>query len=154
MKSRKKPGRSPLSLELRELIRRLFREIRLWGAPRIQAELEHLGHHVAMSTIDKYMDRGQCPPSQTWRTFISNHGAEILACGIFTIPTATFRSITGFVVMELGRRRIVACDATAHPTAAWAAAVLRRAHLATESRCQYVLRDRDAIYGKAFAEVI
>ena len=62
--------------------------------------LEHLGHHVAKSTIDKYMDRGSHPPSQTWRTFLHNHAGEILACDFFTIPTATFRTITGFVVLE------------------------------------------------------
>ena len=154
LKSRGKPGRPAVSLELRELIRRLSRENRLWGAPRIQLELEHLGYHVAMSTIDKYRDRRFGPPSQTWRAFLANHGSEILACDFFTIPTATFGTITGFVVMELGRRRIVACDVTAHPTAAWATGIVRRAHLAAGRRGQYLLRDRDAIYGKEFTHVV
>jgi putative transposase len=154
MKSKGKPGRPLIPGEVRDLIRRLSRENRLWGAPRIQDELEHLGHHVAKSTIDKYMDRGSHPPSQTWRTFLHNHAGEILACDFFTIPTATFRTITGFVVLELGRRRIVACDVTANPTAAWAAAVVRRAFMATGRSATHLLRDRDAVYGEEFKTVI
>jgi len=154
LKSRKKSGRPPIPMELRELIRRLSRENRLWGAPRIQLELAHLGYRVAMSTIDKYRDRRSGPPSQSWRAFLHSHGSEILACDFFTIPTATFGTITGFVVMELGRRRIVACDVTAHPTAAWAASVVRRAHLAAGRRGQHLLRNRDAIYGAEFSSAM
>ena len=113
LKSRGKPGRPPIAMELRELIRRLSRENRLWGAPRIQLELAHLGHRVASSMIDKYMDRRTGPSSQTWRAFLRNHGSEILACDFFTIPTATFGSITGFVVMELVRGHVAGHDAPA-----------------------------------------
>ncbi len=56
-RSRGKPGRPPIPIEVRELIRRMSRENRFWGAPRIQDELEHLGHHVAKSTVEKYMAR-------------------------------------------------------------------------------------------------
>ena len=45
---------------------------------------------------------------------------EILACDFFTTPTVTFKTVTGFVVMEPGRRRILACDVPTHPTAEWA----------------------------------
>ena len=58
-------GRPPVALEVRDLIRRLSGENRLWGAPRIQAELERLGHHVAKSTVERYMARSTRPPSGT-----------------------------------------------------------------------------------------
>jgi len=43
---------------------------------------------------------------------------------------------------------------TAHPTANWAAAVIRRAWLASAGRARFVLRDRDAIYGGEFRTAI
>ena len=52
-KSRSKPGRPPISIELIQLIRRLSTENVLWGAPRIKAELALLGHEVAESTVAK-----------------------------------------------------------------------------------------------------
>jgi hypothetical protein len=149
-RSRGKPGRPTITIELRELIRRLSRENRFWGAPRIQAELERLGHHVAKSTVERYMVRRSGPPSGTWRAFLRNHSGEVLACDFFLVPTATFKSLIGFVVMELGRRRIVACDVTTNPTASWAASVVLRAVLAAGGRACYGLRDRDSIYGEEF----
>ena len=144
LKSRGKPGRPAVLQEVRNLIRRLSRENRLWGAPRIQRELEHLGHNVAKSTVDKYMVRYTGPPSPTWRAFLRNEGAAILACDFFQVPTATLKTLTGFDVMELGRRRILVCDVTKHPTAAWAASCLARA---IQAGHQFLLRDRDSIYG-------
>ena len=34
---------------------------------------------------------GRQPPSQTWRTFLHNHLADLVALDFFTVPTATFR---------------------------------------------------------------
>lgn len=107
-KSSGKPGRPAVNLETRELIRRLSRENRLWGAPRIQAEFERLGLQVAKSTVERYMVRDLGPPSSTWRAFLRNHAGEMLACDFFTAPTASFKSLIGLAVIELGRRRIVA----------------------------------------------
>ncbi len=56
-KSRGKPGRPPISMEIILLIRRLSLENVLWGAPRINAKLALLGHELAESTVAKYMVR-------------------------------------------------------------------------------------------------
>jgi hypothetical protein len=61
------------TLSYRALIRRISRENPLWGAPRIHGELRMLGIEVAESTVDRYMGRNRRPPSQGWRTFLSNH---------------------------------------------------------------------------------
>lgn len=149
-KSKGKPGRPPIPLEVRDLIQRMSRENRFWGAPRIKDELATLGYEVAKSTVEKYMDRAPSPPSPTWRAFLRNQATEILAADFFTIPTATFKSITGFVVVELGRRRILAIGATASPSASWATTMLRRAVLRAGRSVRYLLRDRDSIYGEVF----
>ena len=100
------------------------------------------------------MVRHRGPPSGSWRAFLRNHADEILACDFFIVPTVSFKTLIGFVVMELGRRRIVACDVTASPAAGWAATVVRRAVLAAGGRAHYLLRDRDAIYGEEFRAAV
>ena len=46
-KSGTRPGRPPVSRELRELIHRMSKENPLWGAPRIHGELLKLGFEIA-----------------------------------------------------------------------------------------------------------
>ena len=91
----RKPGRPCLDQELRTLIRRMSRENPLWGAPRILSELFLLGYKAAEGTVAKYVARPRKPPSQTWRTFLANHAADIVACDFFTVPTVTFRVFYG-----------------------------------------------------------
>jgi hypothetical protein len=50
-----KVGRPCIHHEIRALIRRMSRENRIWGAPRILSELRLLGYDVAESTVAKYM---------------------------------------------------------------------------------------------------
>ena len=99
----------------------------LWGAPRIHGELEKLGISVSQSTVAKYMRRQRRPPSQTWRTFFTNHASQIMAADLFVVPTATFRLLCVLVILAHDRRRIVHVAVTDHPTAAWTAQQLRNA---------------------------
>ncbi|MGZ5380110.1 MAG: hypothetical protein ACXWD8_19680, partial [Mycobacterium sp.] len=45
----------------------------------IHGELLKLGFEVAQSTVARYMCRHSRPPSQGWRTFLSNHVDGIAA---------------------------------------------------------------------------
>ena len=93
-KSRHRPGgRPPVTLEVlvRDLIRRLFRENPLWGAPRVHGELRMLGIEVSQTAVAKYMLRHRGPPSQNWRTFLHNHAKDLESIDFFTVPTITFR---------------------------------------------------------------
>ena len=83
------PGRPPIDLEIRRLIRRMARENPIWGRRRIQAELRFLGYEVAELTVAKYMRRSP-RPSSTWRTFLGAHIGEIVAVDFFVVPTLTF----------------------------------------------------------------
>ena len=92
----------------------------LWGAPHIRAERALLGHAVAESTVAKYMVKAcDREPSQTWRTFLTNHMHETAACDFFTVPTVTFRNLFVFLVLHPGSRRILHVGVTEHPTAEW-----------------------------------
>jgi transposase InsO family protein len=142
-----KPGRPSIPREVRALLRRMARENPTWGAPRVASELRLLGHEVAMSTVAKYWPRGCRPPSQTWKTFLHNHVGSLAAMDFCVVPTATFRLLYVFVILCHERRRVVHVNITAQPTAAWVAQQLREA-FPFETAPQYLLRDRDATYGR------
>jgi putative transposase len=142
-------GRPQIDKEIRGLIRRMSRENPLWGVPRIQSELRLLGFDLAESTIAKYRVRSKKPPSQTWKTFLDNHQAQIASIDFLTVPTATFRVLYCFLILLHDRRRVVHFNVTAHPTAAWTAQQIVEAF--PEDRApRFLLRDRDQIYGEEF----
>ncbi|MGH9763728.1 MAG: hypothetical protein ACREAC_23085, partial [Blastocatellia bacterium] len=91
----------------------------LWGAPRIHGELLRLGIQIAQATVAKYMLRSPKPPSQTWRTFLSNHMKDMASADFFVVPTATFRVLFVFLVLSHDRRRIAHFGVTSNPTAEW-----------------------------------
>jgi len=114
-------GRPSVAKETRELIRTLSRNNSIWGAPRIRSELLKLGIQISEASVAKYMVRHRKPPSQTWRTFLKNHAAQLASVDFFTVPTALFQVLFVFIVMRHDRRRIVHFNVTAHPTAEWTA---------------------------------
>jgi len=150
-KSRGRPGRPKIALEIRRLIRQMSHQNPLWGTPRIQSELALLGDIVAESTIDRYRIRQPKPPSQTWRTFLDNHVHDIVAVDFLTVPTATFRILFCFVVLHHHRRMVLHFNVTTHPTAKWTAQQVVEAFPFDESP-RFLLRDRDGVYGTVFRE--
>lgn len=150
-KSRGRPGRPSVSRELRELIRRMSRENRLWGAPRIHGELLKLGFEIAESTVSKYMARRSGPPSQTWRTFLRNHADAITAIDLCLVPTVTFECLFAFLVMGHGRRQLLWFAVTRRPTAEWLARQIVEA-FPWNTAPRYLIRDNDGAYGKTFTK--
>jgi putative transposase len=138
-------GRPALASDLRVLIRQMREANPLWGAPRIHGELQKLGIEIAQATVAKYLGRRGGPPSQSWRTFLTNHVSQLASIDFFTVPTATFRVLFVFVVLSHDRRRIVHVNVTAHPTGAWAAQQLREAW-PWDTAPRFLIRDRDAVY--------
>src|SRR5262249_37415017 len=143
-------GRPVISADVRDLIRRMSYANPLWGAPRIHGELLKLGLRVSQATVSKYMVRPRRPASQAWRTFLKNHASDLIALDFFTVPTATFRVLFVLVMLTHSRRRLVHVNVTEHPTAEWTARQLLEA-AAVEDLPQYLLRDRDQVYGERFS---
>src|SRR5262245_55340953 len=114
-KSRRRSGRPAVPPDIRTLIRTLACENPLWGAPRIHGERLKLGLEVSQATVAKYMARPRTPPSQSWRTFLTNHLHQIAAADFFVVPTATYRLLFVLVILAHERRRIVHA-VTNHPT--------------------------------------
>ncbi len=124
-----------------------------WGAPRIHSELLLLGYTVSETTVSKYMSRTPKPPSQSWCTFLNNNVRDIAAIDFFTVPTATYRVLYVLVVLRHHRRKIVHCNVTDHPTAAWTAQQIVEA-FPNDDAPRFLIRDRDRIYGSSFTERI
>jgi len=121
----------------------------LWGAPRIHGELLKLGLDVCERTVSRLLARRPRPPSQTWRTFLTNHIATMASMDFFTVSTLTGRVLFVLVLLSHERRRVVHVNVTEHPTATWTAQQVVNA-FPDHTAPRWLLRDRDSIYSAAF----
>ena len=146
-----RPGRPPIPLELRQLIRRMASENPSWGEERIANELlVKLGIRVSPRTVGKYMPvrpPGHPRGDQRWSTFLKNHAVAILACDFFVAVTATFRMLYVFVVIEHSTRRLAHINVTSNPSAAWTLQQLREV-VGNGRGHRYLIHDRDRIFAK------
>ena len=142
-------GRPGISKEIRDLIRTMSKANVIWGAPRIHGELLKLGIEVSQATVAKYMVKPSKPPSQSWRTFLENHFRQMVSVDFFVVPTVSFRILYVFLVLSHERRRVVHFNVTDHPTAEWTRQQLVQA-FPYDTAPQYLLRDRDSIFGESF----
>jgi transposase InsO family protein len=149
-RSRRPTGRPRLTQDVRDLIRRLSEENRLWGTERIRGELLKLGIAIGNGSIRRYRwGPAPRPPSQTWRTFLRNHAHAIWAADLLTVQTLTFKTLYVLFLITHGRRELVHFAVTAHPTAAWAWRHLIEA-TPWGRHPRFLLRDRDRVYGSDF----
>jgi len=142
-------GRPPISKEIKALIRKMSEANGGWGSPRIVGELRKLGINVAKSTVDRYRVRPKKPPSPTWKTFLKNHVTDSVSIDFFVVPTVRFKVLFVLVVLNHHRRRVVHFNVTEHPTAQWTGQQIIEA-FPWDTAPQYLLRDRDSIYGSEF----
>jgi transposase InsO family protein len=145
----RKPGRPALPKNLQELIGQMAAANPSWGEERIADELcLKLGIRVSPRTVGKYLN--SLPPrirtsNQRWAAFVRNHAKGIVACDFMVSVTASMRVLYVFVAMEIGSRRILHTNVTAHPTADWTLQQFREC-LAFDHSYKFVIHDRDAIF--------
>ena len=72
-----------------------------------------------------------------------------MAIDFFVVPTVKFKVLFVLVVLAHHRRRVVFFNVTEHPTARWAGQQTIEA-FPWDTSPQYLLRDRDSIYGCRF----
>ena len=144
-------GRPPVDAAIKALVRSMAAANPLWGAPRIHGELLKLGIDVAERTVSRLLPKRRSPPSQTWRTFLTNHVRDLVSVDFFTVPTARLRVLFVFVVLAHHRRRVLHFNVTEHPTAAWTTQQIVDA-FPDDSAPSYLLRDRDSVYGHVFRQ--
>ena len=133
------------------MIRQMARENPLWGEERIANELLlKLGLRVSPRTVRKHMAKR--PPGgprgdQRRSTFLRNHAEAVLACDFFVAVTVTFQVLYVFIILKHGSRRILHCNATAHPTSGWTRQQLREA-IPSDHQYRFLIHDRGRVFSK------
>jgi len=151
LSGRRTGGRPPVNVEIKALVRSMAAANPLWGAPRIHGELLKLGIVVAERTVSRLLPKRRSPPSQTWRTFLTNHVRDLVSVDFFTVPTARLRVLFVLVVLAHHRRRVLHFSVTENSTAHWTAQQVVDA-FPEDSAPSYLLRDRDSVYGHVFQQ--
>ena len=149
----RRPGRPPLPAELRELILRLAREDPRWGYRRIQGELQKLGIKVSATAIRNLLARRG---TTTWRQFLAQQAASMVACDFFTVETVWLKRIYVLVFIELATRRVHLAGCTSNPHGAWVVQQARNFTLhfdEPEGPFRFLIHDRDAKFSGPFDEV-
>jgi transposase InsO family protein len=144
-------GRPCIPTEVRRLILEMASDNPLWRAPRIHGELQMLGIDVSERTVSRILRTFPRRPSQSWKTFLSNHIGHIVSVDFFTVPTITLKVLFVFVVIAHRRREVLHFNVTDHPTAEWIAQQVVEA-CAYRDAPKYLIRDRDRVYGAAVCE--
>ena len=88
-----------------------------------------------------------------WGAFLSNHREAIAAMDFFVVPTLTFGMIYCFFVISHDRRRVLHCNVTKHPTAAWTSQQLRDA-FPDDTAPKYLIFDRATNFSEEVADTI
>ena len=83
-----------------------------------------LGYRVSNSTIRKLLRRHRLGPATrrsgpTWSQFLRAHARAVLACDFLAVESVRLGVLYALVFLEIGSRRVVFCNATAHPDSAW-----------------------------------
>lgn len=125
------------------------------GAPRIHLELKMLGFDISGRSVLRWMRRAprRPEPAKRWAAFLANHRDAIAAMDFFTVPSLTFGTLYCFFVISHGRRRILHCNMTRHPTSAWVSQQLREA-FPYDSSPRYLIFDRAANFGGEALSII
>ena len=151
------PGRPKLPKNIRQLIARMVEENPTWGQGRVTDELAlKLGILVSPRTVGAYWPNepdSRGPSSQRWNTFVGNHARSMLACDFLVVVTAGFRQLYFFVLMEVGTRRILHCNVTAHPTAAWTLQQFRES-LPSDHGHKFLIHDHDSIFSQELVRML
>src|SRR6266704_2033008 len=99
-----------------------------WGYQRIRGELLRLGCRVSASSIARVLRANGLQPaprraaaSPTWRSFLRQQAAGILACDFLTVETVFLQRLYVLFFIQLQTRRVQPAGVTAHPTGAWVA---------------------------------
>jgi putative transposase len=156
---RRRPGRPPLDDRVRQLVLRLGRENPRWGYSRIAGELLKLGLRVSSSTVRRLLIANGLEPAPrragpSWRDFLRQQAASMLACDFFTVETLSLRRFYVLFFIELDSRRVHLAGCTTNPTGDWVTQQARNlSFTGLLERIRFLIHDRDSKFTAAFDEI-
>jgi putative transposase len=156
---RRATGRPPTDGRVREIVLRFARENPGWGYPRIAGELLKLGLRVSPSTVRRILLTAGLSPAPrrtgpSWRQFLRQQAASVLACDFFTVETISLRRFYVLFFIELESRRVHLAGCTTNPTGAWVTQQARNlSFTGLFERVRFLIHDRDSKFAAAFDEV-
>jgi len=125
---KRKPGRPPTKVDLRELVLRMARENRSWGYTRIQGALANLRHEVGRGTIANILRQAGLDPApdrrkgMTWKEFLRVHWSTMAATDFFTVEVWTPVGLVRYhvlFVMRLMTREVHFAGIVPEPGETW-----------------------------------
>jgi putative transposase len=136
----------------RECVLRLAEENPRWGYGRIQGEALKLGFRISHMGVARILRSRGIPPAPrrsqtTWRRFVRQHAAQMLATDFFTVETAWLQRLHVLFFMELASRKVHLAGITASPTGEWVAQQARNLVWKLQDgalKAKFLLRDRDS----------
>lgn len=154
-------GRPPVPADVQALIVRLATENPRWGYERIKGELAGLGYRVSASSIRRVLRVNGINPaprrtSTTWRSFLSQQAAGIVACDFFSVDTVWLTRYYVLFFIEVQTRRVHLCGITTNPTGGWVTQQARNLAVSFDERgrvVRHLIRDRDAKFTRSFDDV-
>jgi putative transposase len=131
------------------------------GYQRIQGELLRLGGRISATAIRTTLRRHRLGPTPrgtptTWRAFLRQQAAGIVACDFFTVDTVWLRRLYVLFFIEPATRRVHLAGVTTNPNGAWVAQQARNLLLVLGERgrrVRFLVRDRDAKFCRGFDDV-
>jgi putative transposase len=156
---RRSSGRPAVDGRVRELVLRFARENPGWGYPRIAGELLKLGLRVSPSTVRRILLAAGSGPAPrragpSWRQFLRQQAASMLACDFFTVETISLRRFYVLFFIELESRRVHVAGCTTNPSGAWVTQQARNlSFTGLFDRIRFLIHDRDSKFAASFDEV-
>jgi hypothetical protein len=156
----RRQGRPPIDRELRDLVVRLARENPAWGYRPIVGELRRLGVTVSASSVRSILLRKGLPPAPqrqrtSWRLFLRQQAATMLACDFLTVETVWLTRIYVLFFISLERRRIEYLACTSNPDGRWVTQQARNLimNLGDRQPFRFLVHDRDSKFSGQFDAV-
>jgi len=94
--------------------------------------------------------------SRTWRSFLAQQAAGIVACDFFSVDTVWLTRYYVLLFIEVQTRRVHLCGITTNPTGQWVTQQARNLASALDETGRdvgHLIRDRDAKFTRSFDDV-
>ena len=161
-RKQQRPGRPPVTDEIRELVLQIARENPTWGYDRIQGALSNLGHEVCDQTVGNILKARGIEPAperkrqSSWKTFLKSHWDVLGAIDFTTVEVWTKNGLLTYYVlfvMKLATRKVYFAGCTPYPTEAWMQQIARNLTDCADGfihGIRYLLMDRDSVFCASF----